>query len=108
QAGISDLQFVAKFPTTVGSLVFGGGYTQTADFNKAWAAGAYNPDNSIMDYEIGASDQYFLPAFNTYAIDTVGGDYYTVFELAGFGGIDQYIETKERGQLGEYNFYFAT
>ncbi len=108
QAAISDLQFVVKMPTLVGSMVFGAGYTQLTDFNKAWSAGAYNPDNSIMDYVIGASDQYFLPAFNTYAIDTVGGEYYTVYELAGFGGIDQYIETYERGQMGEYNIHFAT
>jgi hypothetical protein len=110
QTGISNIGFVFKAPTDVGSLVMGAGYAQTADFNRAYSVNAYNTDNSITDFLVNStSDLYNGTAYDAYAIDEDEFGQYTVYEGAGgFAGADQYVEYFERGQMGEYSLFFAT
>ena len=106
QTGISHIGFSYKVPTVVGSLVFGGGYVQTADFNSAFTINAFN-DFTSRTYQF-LTDYNSDIAFNTFAIDDFNGDLSSVFEFGGFMGVDQYAETTRRGQSGEYSLFLAT
>lgn len=110
QTGISNIGFVFRAPTVVGSLVMGAGYAQSADFNRAFSVSAYNTATSITDFLVNStSDLYNGTAYDAYAIHD--GDFvqYTVYDGAGgFAGADQYVEYFERGQMGEYSLFFAT
>lgn len=116
QTGVSDLGFVYKVPTIRGSLVIGGGYSQTTDFNRALAAGGRNNQSTLTDfYNITPDDSLFFAAFDVYAIDfaTTDSSYAntsSIFRIGfdGYPGIRQDVELTERGTLGEYSAFFAT
>ncbi len=111
QTGISNIGFVFKAPTSVGSLVMGAGYAQTADFNRAWSVSAFNPNTSVTNFLLASpSDQYFGPGVDSYAIyDDETDGLFTVYDGAGgFRGAEQYAEYFERGQMGEYAIFLGT
>ena len=112
QTGISNLGYLYRFPTTQGSLVVGGGYTQLADFNRASSINAFNENNSIVDFFLRDSgNQYFETAFNAFAIefDDAFDEYFNVLRADGnFRGMNQYSELRERGQMGEYSLVMGT
>ena len=112
QGGISDFGYLFSFPTEQGSLVIGGGYNQIANFNRASSLNAFNGSHSIVDYfVISPGDQYFEPAFNTYAVDydEAFDEYYNVLRADfNYRGMNQYMELKERGSMGEFNIFLAT
>lgn len=68
QTRFTNLGFVYKLPTVQGSLVIGGGYNQTADFNRAYRINAFNERSSITDFFFD-NDFYFDTAFNAFAIE---------------------------------------
>ena len=116
QTGIGDLGLVYKVPTTRGSLVVGGGYSQTTDFNRVLSASGRNDRSTITDfYNTTADDSLFFAAFDTYAVDfEIGSTSFdstkSIFRigLSEFPGIYQDIEMKERGSTGEYSIFLAT
>jgi hypothetical protein len=112
QGGVSDFGYLYSFPTQRGSLSIGGGYNQIANFNRASSLNAFNGSHSIVDYfVISPGDQYFDPAFNTYAVDydEAFDEYYNVLRADfNYRGMNQYMELKERGSIGEFNVFLAT
>ncbi|MGD8747851.1 MAG: outer membrane protein transport protein [Balneolaceae bacterium] len=117
QTGIGDLGILYKVPTTRGSLVVGGGYSQTTDFNRALSASGRNNQTTITDfYNVTADDSLFFAAFDTYAIDfaTTDSSYadtksiFRFFDNNFYPGINQDMELTERGALGEYSAFMAT
>ena len=116
QTGVSDLGLVYKVPTTRGSLVVGGGYSQTTDFNRVLSASGRNQQSTITDfYNTTADDSLFFAAFDTYAIDfaTIDSSFSetsSIFRIGfqQFPGINQDIEMTERGGTGEYSLFLAT
>ncbi len=106
QTGITHAGFAYSVPTAVGSLIVGGGYTQTADFNSAYNINAFN-DFTSRTYQF-LTDYTSDIAFNTFAIDEPEGELRSVFDFGGFAGVDQYAETTRRGQSGEYGLFLAT
>lgn len=112
QSGISNIGYLFRFPTDQGSLVLGGGYNQIANFNRATSVNAFNGNHSIVDYFlISPGDQYFETAYNTYAIDydDFFEEYYNTLRYDfNYRGMNQYVEQKERGQLGEFNVFLST
>jgi hypothetical protein len=116
QTGVGDLGFVYKFPTTRGSLVFGGGYSQTTDYNRTLGANGFNEESTITDYYNSTlvSDDIYFTAYDAFAIydpSPGDGDYSnttSAFRANGYQGIQQNLEMTERGQLGEYSAFLAT
>ncbi|WP_176466314.1 OmpP1/FadL family transporter [Aliifodinibius salipaludis] len=116
QTGIGDLGLVYKVPTTRGSLVVGGGYSQTTDFNRALSASGRNDGSTITDfYNTTSDDSLFFAAFDTYAVDFATTDSSfaetsSIFRIgfSQFPGINQDIEMTERGKTGEYSIFMAT
>ncbi len=117
QTGIGDLGFIYKVPTTQGSLVVGGGYSQTTDFNRALSAGGRNEETTITDfYNTTADDSLFFAAFDVYAIDFATNDssysdtksIFRFFDDDFYPGINQDVELTERGKMGEYSIFMAT
>lgn len=112
QIGVSNLGYLYSFPTHTGSLVIGGGYQQTASFNRASSLDLFNNSHSIVDHFLwDPGNQYFDPAFNTYAIDydDFYDEYFNVLRADGnFRGMNQYAEIRERGQMGEFNIFLGT
>lgn len=112
QTGISNVGYLYRFPTTQGSLVVGGGYTQLADFNRASSINAFNDNHTIVDFFLrDPGDQYFTTAFNAFAIeyDDAFDEYFNVLRADGnFRGMNQYAEIRERGQMGEYSLMLGT
>ncbi len=106
QTGLTHIGFAYKFPTLVGSLVMGGGYVQTADYNSAFTVNAYNNLTS-RTYQF-LTDYTSDIAFNTFAIDEFNGQLTSVFDFGEFWGVDQFAETTQRGQSGEYSLFLAT
>ncbi len=107
QTGLTHIGFAYKAPTVVGSLVLGGGYVQTADFNSAFTINAFN-DFTSRTYQ-SLTDYTGDIAFDVFAIDAANGRDQSVFDFGGeFYGVDQYAETLHRGQSGEYNLFVAT
>lgn len=117
QTGIGDLGMVYKVPTTRGSLVVGGGYSQTTDFNRALSVSARNNESTITDfYNTTPDDSLFFAAFDTYAIDFATNDssfsdtksIFRFFDNNEYPGINQDVELTERGKTGEYSLFLAT
>lgn len=117
QTGIGDLGIVYKVPTTRGSLVVGGGYSQTTDFNRALSASGRNNQTTITDfYNTTTDDSLFFAAFDTYAIDfaTTDSSYantksiFRFFDNNYYPGITQDVQLTERGAIGEYSAFMAT
>jgi long-subunit fatty acid transport protein len=120
QTSIGELGFVYKVPTTRGSLVVGGGYSQTTDFNRAFSASGRNNQSTITDfYNVTPDDSLFFAAFDTYAIDFATTDSSfantaSIFRFddgdsnVGYEGINQDVETTERGKFGEYSLFIAS
>lgn len=120
QSNIGDIGFVYKVPTTRGTLVVGGGYSQTADYNRALAGSARNEQSSLTDYyaSFSADNPLNEAAFQAYAIDDVeidqNGETVVISEsifrigLPEYLGIDQSFEVKERGVMGDYSAFIAT
>lgn len=115
QTSIGDLGFVYKVPTVRGSLVVGGGYSQTTDFNRAVSVSGYNDNSSITDFfaDLPRDDDLNEAAFNAFAIEDVNEDSsVSIFRLGAdfsdYPGINQDIEFTERGRMGEYSAFLAT
>lgn len=116
QTGIGDLGLVYKVPATRGSLVVGGGYSQTTDFNRALSASGRNNESTITDfYNTTPDDSLFFAAFDSYAIDYATTDSSfaetsSIFRIGfpQFPGINQDMELTERGKTGEYSLFIAT
>lgn len=115
QTNIGDLGFVYKVPTTRGSLVVGGGYSQTTDFNRGFSANGRNNQTTITDfYNITSDDSLFAAAFDVYALDYgIGEDSTEIKSIFRIGlpqylGINQEIEMTEKGRMGEYSVFLAT
>ncbi len=117
QTGIGDLGFVHKVPTTRGSLVVGGGYSQTTDFNRALSVSGRNNESTITDfYNTTPDDSLFFAAFDAYAIDFATNDssyndtksIFRFFDNNEYPGINQDVELTERGKTGEYSLFLAT
>src|SRR5690606_10749951 len=111
---VGDIGFVYNYPTQRGSFIFGAGYTQTVDFNRAFSLNTRNDVNSITDSFLTTGDgNLFDTAFDGYAIDydEDADEYFSVlrvFPEDPFRGITQRATILERGQLGEMGFFFAT
>src|SRR5699024_2091449 len=116
QTGVGDLGLVYKFPTTRGSLVIGGGYSQSSTFNRALSVNAFNEESTITDFYNSsfASDDLFFTAYDAFAIydPSPGDNSYenttSAFRANRYKGIYQNMELTERGQLGEYSAFIAT
>jgi len=107
KAQISDVSVAYKMPTSRGSLVFGAGYNQIADFNRAVSVNAFNQRSTITDM-FNQSDFFGDAAFNAFAIDSVGNTTQSVLRMGEFQGIDQQAEIVESGRLGEIAAFVAT
>ena len=116
QTGIGDIGFLYKVPTTQGSLVIGGGYSQTTDFNRAFSVNGRNSESTITDeYSfrgVGYQSDINTAAFNAFAIEDINAD--SSASILRFGlpfgeypGINQTVELTERGQMGEYSAFIA-
>lgn len=116
QLNVGDIGFVYRLPTVRGSMVIGGGYSQTSDFNRALAASGFNDRSTVTDFlNITSDDSLFFAAFDAYAIDyaTVDSSYSetaSIFRvgLPDYFGVAQNVEMVERGVMGEYSAFFAT
>lgn len=116
QGGIGDIGFLYKVPTARGSLVVGGGYSQSTDFNRALSINGRNNQSTLTDfYNITPDDSLFFAAFDVYAIDFATTDSSfsetaSIFRIgfAQYPGINQVMEMTERGILGEYTAFAAT
>lgn len=117
QTSVGDIGFVYKVPTVQGSLVVGGGYSQTTDYNRALSASGRNNQSTITDFYNSsmASDSLFFAAFDVYAIDyaTTDSSFASTSSIFRIGfnqypGINQDIEMTEKGKLGEYTAFLAT
>ena len=117
ETNIGDLGFVYKVPTERGSLVLGGGYSQTTDFNRALSASGRNNQSTITDFYNSslADDSLFFAAFDVYAIDFATTDSSfanteSIFRIGfdQYPGIDQDVELTERGKMGEYSAFLST
>ncbi len=118
--GISNAGFVYKVPTTRGSLVIGGGYSQTTGYNRAISGFGLNNQTTITDFYAGLpiTDPLNEAAFNAFAIDDVfnsEGDRIGSLSILrflpqgeSFRGINQTFEMTEQGVLGEYSAFLAT
>ncbi|MDZ7681951.1 MAG: hypothetical protein U5J63_09650 [Fodinibius sp.] len=117
QTSIGDFGFAYKVPTTRGSLVVGGGYSQTTDFNRTMSANGRNNETTITDfYNVTPDDSLFFAAFDVYAIDFATTDssfantksIFRFFDNNFYPGINQEIELTESGRMGEYSAFLAT
>ncbi|SHF41127.1 Outer membrane protein transport protein (OMPP1/FadL/TodX) [Fodinibius roseus] len=110
QTGVGNLGFVYKFPTTRGSLVVGGGYSQSSNFNRALSVSAQNNESTLTDFYNSSfvHDDLYNAAYKAFALYE-GGDYTTsVFRANGYRGIHQHMELVEKGHLGEYSAFIAS
>lgn len=122
ETNVGNLGFLYKVPTTRGSLVFGGGYSQSTDYNRALSVNARNDESTLTDFYASFPTDNPLneAAFEAFAIDDVfvvdNGDTTVVSqsifrflpEGVEYPGINQNMELTERGVLGEYSAFFAT
>src|SRR5690625_3255465 len=117
QTGIGNLGFVYKFPTVRGSLVAGGGYSQSTNFNRALSVNAQNNESSLTDFYNSSfvGDDLYFAAHDAFVIynptrgqpDESYEDTRSVFRANGYRGIHQHMELVEKGQLGEYSAFIA-
>lgn len=113
--GISNAGFVYKLPTSRGSLVIGGGYSQTTGYNRALSGFGVNNKTTITDsYITTPDDVLFFAAFDAFAIDySTPAESYdetaSIFRVdSPYKGIYQTFETTEKGVSGEYSAFIAT
>ncbi len=118
--GISHAGLVYKVPTTRGSLVVGGGYSQTSGYNRAFSGFGFNEQTTLTDFyaSLPLSSPLNEAAFNAYAIldvfdqdgDRIGS--LSIFRALPpgetFRGINQSFEVTEEGVMGEYSAFMAT
>lgn len=114
QTAITQAGLNFKAPTEQGSLVFGIGYNQLADYNRAQDLWGYNEQSSLTDLFL-LDDYYFDTAFDAFALDQFEDNGEEFVESrwrppfsSEFVGVDQFIDITERGHLGEYYIYGAT
>jgi long-subunit fatty acid transport protein len=72
RTGISNLAYIARAPTTRGSLVFGAAYNQVNTFERELVFEGENPSNSITDF--------FMPLPGEFTIDVENGNYVPFFD----------------------------
>lgn len=119
QTNVGDFGFVYKVPTQRGRLVFGGGYSQSTDFNRALSVNARNNESTITDFYKSSSeiidDSLFFAAFDAFAVDDTTDDGLinntaSIFRIVvpQYKGIDQIMELTESGVMGEYSVFVAT
>ncbi|MEX1121852.1 MAG: hypothetical protein WED82_06950, partial [Balneolales bacterium] len=116
QTGITNFGMVFQAPTERGAFAIGLGYSQTADFNRALSVNAFNDQSTITDFFAEAGNDFFEPAFNAYAIDSIPGGGIesswrwreNVNNPDPYIGINQFTEMTERGQMGEYTLFAST
>lgn len=116
QTGVGNLGFVYKFPTTRGSLVAGGGYSQSSNFTRALSVNGQNNESTLTDFYNSSfvHDDLYFAAYDAFAIydPNPDDDSYenttSVFRVNGYRGIHQHMEMVEKGQLGEYSAFIAT
>jgi hypothetical protein len=116
QMNLSNLGFVYSMPTQQGSFVVGAGYTQHANYNRAFGFRGRNNQNTITDKFKAPGSSYADIAFNTYATDY--GDEFEDWDesilrmgfdtYGDFLGMRQQGEIFQRGQGGEYSFFLGT
>lgn len=110
QTRFTNVGFAYALPTVQGSLVIGGGYNQTMDFNRAYRLNGFNRRSSITDLFFDNSF-YFDTAFNAFAIEEDDFGQFPVFRPfpeEPFQGISQTANVVERGQLGEFTLSLGT
>ncbi|MEX1212357.1 MAG: hypothetical protein WEA36_05905 [Balneolaceae bacterium] len=89
------------------TISIGGGYTQTADYNRAFTVSGFNDltsrtFQSLNDYSANA-------AYDAYALDEDGNaDLRSIYEVGGFEGVNQFTRWTGQGHSGEYSAYIAT
>lgn len=115
---VGDLGFVYKFPTKRGSLVIGGGYSQSTDYNRALAVNAYNEQTTITDYYNSTlvADPLYFAAYDAFALYDPNPDDDSYANTrpsfradpGGYQGIRQDMELTEGGQRGKYFLFLAT
>lgn len=115
QTNIGNIGFVYKVPTVQGSLVIGGGYSQTTDFNRAFSVSGFNEFSTITDFYayLPRTDSLNVAAYNVFAIEDVNADssvsiFRLGFPFSAYPGISQDVEVVEEGRIGEYSAFFAT
>lgn len=120
QTGVSDIGFVYRVPTTQGKLVIGAGYSQNADFNRAFSGSARNEQSSLTDFyaSFSADNPLNQAAYEAFAIDDIevddNGETVVISEsifrigLPDYLGIDQSFEATETGVMGDYSAFIAT
>ena len=104
---LSDITIAYKFPTEQGNLVIGAGYNQTMDFDRVISVDAFNSGSTITDM-FNESGFYGDAAFNSFAIDSVGGRTESVLRMGNYQGVDQRIEMTQTGRMGEVSVFGAT
>jgi len=116
QTNVGDIGLVYKVPTARGTLVVGGGYSQSTDYNRAFSGSGRNSRSTITDfYNITADDSLFFAAFDVFAIDFATTDSSfsetaSIFRIgfSEFPGINQDFEVTETGVLGDVSAFIAT
>jgi opacity protein-like surface antigen len=117
QTSVGDLGFVYKFPTKQGSLVIGGGYSQSTDFNRAFSVNARNNESTLTDFYNSSfvDDDLYFAAYDALTIydpnpdDDEYANTTSVFRAGrAYQGINQNMEVVEKGQLGKYSAFIAT
>jgi len=116
QSGVGDIGLVYRIPTLRGSLVMGGGYSQSTDYNRAMSLDIRNNRSSLTDfYNITEDDDLYDAAFNVYAVDWADVDStftQSIFRIgytpSEFPGVSQDMELTERGINGDYSVFVAT
>ncbi|HLR77318.1 MAG TPA: hypothetical protein VK106_06625, partial [Balneolaceae bacterium] len=113
--GIADVGLVYKMPTQRGSLVIGGGYSQTTGFNRALSGFGFNDETTLTDsYVTTPDDDLFFAALDAFAIDFITPEQNydetaSIFRAdSPYKGIHQTFELTEKGVSGEYSLFFAT
>jgi hypothetical protein len=116
QFNVGNVGFAYKLPTKRGKFVFGAGYSQSHDYNRALAGYGYNKKTSITDYYASSysSEALYNAAYDAYTVDEVYDDndnyLYSVSIFGGpdvYKGINQNFNLTERGVLGEYSFFLG-
>ena len=108
ETNIGDMGFLYKVPTATGSMAFGLGYSQIADFNRAFSVSGNNQNNSITDF-FAENPFYQDIAFGGQALDEDDdGFLQSRLRFGEFQGIDQFVEEVLTGQLGEFALFGAT
>lgn len=116
QFNLSNAGFIYSFPTSQGSLVVGGGYSQHTVFKRALEFRGRNEQTTITDQFKTPGSSYSEIAFNTFATDY--GDEFedwdeSIFRI-GFNEFGDYLGVQQQGEIfesgygGEYSFFAAT